>query len=168
MIVNKDSQGSGVILRPNLVATSCHVVKDGGNISVYKASAHRVDTKTPFMAVIRYSDTKQDFCLLEVDGLRGIPATIRTYDTLRVGEIVYSLGAPQGLDLSLSAGLVSQLRETEGSRVIQTDAAISPGSSGGGLFDGDGNLVGITTFKFVKAGVEGIGFAIPADLILDY
>ena len=165
VIVNNDGQGSGVIVRPNVVATNCHVVDEGGDISVYKANNRRADTTTPLTAVIRHTDTEQDFCLLEVDGLWGVPATMRKYDTLRVGENVYSLGAPQGLDLSLSAGLVSQLRKIDGYQVVQTDAAISPGSSGGGLFDSDGNLVGITTFKFVDENVEGIGFAIPADLV---
>ena len=165
VIVNNDGQGSGVIVRPNVVATNCHVVDEGGDISVYKANNRRVDTTTPLTAVIRHSDTEQDFCILDVDGLWGVPATMRKYETLRVGENVYSLGAPQGLDLSLSAGLVSQLRKIDGYQVVQTDAAISPGSSGGGLFDRDGNLVGITTFKFVDENVEGIGFAIPADLV---
>ena len=67
------------------------------------------------------------------DGLWGIPATVRKYDTLKIGEAVYALGAPKGLDLSLSDGLISQLREHDGNRLIQTTAAISPGSSGGGF-----------------------------------
>lgn len=96
----------------------------------------------------------------------GVPANIRAYDTLKVGEDVYALGAPKGLDLSLSTGVISQLRQDGNERFVQTDAAISPGSSGGGLFDSDGNLVGITTEKLVDEEVEGIGFAIPADLVL--
>ena len=68
----------------------------------------------------------------------------------------------------MSAGIVSQLRGDGGEApIIQTDAAISPGSSGGGLFDGEGNLVGITTIKFVDDDIEGISFAIPADWILE-
>jgi len=90
---------------------------------------------------------------------------VRKYDSLKVGENVYGLGAPQGLDLSISLGLISQLRTHDGNRYIQTDAAISPGSSGGGLFDSAGNLIGILTAKITDAGVEGIGFAIPADLV---
>ena len=89
------------------------------------------------------------------------------YDTLRVGESVYGLGAPQGLDLSMSTGIISQKRAAKGVRYIQTDVAISPGSSGGGLFDREGNLVGIMTAKIVGEEVEGIGFAIPADLALE-
>ena len=166
VITNGDGQGSGVIIRPNIVATNCHVVDEDGEIAVYKSDNRRADTDTAFSATIRHSDTDKDFCLLDVDGLGGIPATVRKYDTLKIGETVYALGAPEGLDLSLSDGLISQLREQNGNRQIQTTAAISPGSSGGGLFDVDGNLVGIVTWKITDESVEGIGFAIPADLVL--
>ena len=166
IVINGDSQGSGVIIRPNIVATNCHVVDEGGDIVVYKSDNRRADTDTPFAAAIRHADEERDFCLLDVAGLWGVPATVRRYDTLKVGETVYGLGAPQGLDLSLSDGLVSQLREVRGTRFIQTTAAISPGSSGGGLFDGAGNLVGIMTLKIADESVEGIGFAIAADLAM--
>ena len=166
VITNGNGQGSGVIIRPNIVATNCHVVDEGGTIAVYKSDNRRADTDTAFFATIRHSDTGKDFCLLDVDGLWGIPATVRKYDTLKIGETVYALGAPKGLDLSLSDGLISQLREQNGNRQIQTTAAISPGSSGGGLFDVEGNLVGIVTEKVVDESTEGIGFAIPADLAL--
>ena len=163
VITNGNGQGSGVIIRPNIVATNCHVVDEGGTIAVYKSDNRRADTDIAFFATIRHSDTDKDFCLLDVDGLWGIPATVRKYDTLKIGETVYALGAPKGLDLSISSGLVSQLRSIDGKRYIQTDAATSPGSSGGGLFDATGALVGITT-KIIPG--EGIGFAIPADLAL--
>ena len=166
VITNGNNQGSGVIIRPNIVATNCHVVDEGGTIAVYKSDNRRADTDTAFPATIHRSDTDKDFCLLDVDGLWGIPATVRKYDTLKIGETVYALGAPKGLDLSLSDGLISQLREQNGNRQIQTTAAISPGSSGGGLFDVEGNLVGIVTEKVVDESTEGIGFAIPADLAL--
>ena len=167
IVTTDDGQGSGVIIRPNVVATNCHVVDDGGEIIVYKSDNRRADTDTPFAATIRRANAKDDFCLLEVDGLWGVSATVRRYDTLKVGEAVYGLGAPKGLDLSLSDGLVSQLREVRGTRFIQTNAAISPGSSGGGLFDSEGNLVGIMTLKIADESVEGLGFAIAADLALE-
>ena len=166
VVTNGNSQGSGVIIRPNIVATNCHVVDEGGTIAVYKSDNRRADTDTAFSATIRHSDTDKDFCLLDVDGLWGISATARKYDTLKIGETVYALGAPKGLDLSISSGLVSQLRSIDGEQYIQTDAAISPGSSGGGLFDAEGNLVGIMTWKIAAENAEGIGFAIPADLVL--
>ena len=160
-----ERQGSGVIVRPNVVATNCHVV-DGGRIAVYKTGDRRALTDSAYSATITKRDTARDFCMLNVNGLWGVPANIRAYDTLKVGEDVYALGAPKGLDLSLSTGVISQLRQDGNERFVQTDAAISPGSSGGGLFDSDGNLVGITTEKLVDEEVEGIGFAIPADLVL--
>ena len=163
VIKSGQSQGSGVVIRPNIVATNCHVV-DSGSIVVYKTGDRRALTDSSFAATIHHRDTARDFCLLDVAGLWGIPADIRAYNTLKVGEDVYALGAPTGLDLSLSSGVISQLRKITIGRVIQTDAAISPGSSGGGLFDSDGNLIGITTAKRVAEDVEGIGFAIPADL----
>jgi len=168
VVRNGDNQGSGVIVRPNIVATNCHVVAGHNNINVYKASNRHANTETAFPATIRQSDEGNDFCLLDVNGLRGVPVKVRQYDTLSVGEDVYALGAPYGLKLSLSAGVISQLRNADGSRLIQTDAAISPGSSGGGLFDGDSNLIGITHLKICDKSVEGIGFAIPADLVLGY
>ena len=84
---------------------------------------------------------------------------------LSVGDEVYAVGAPAGLELSLSRGIVSQLRGAFGKRsapLVQTDAAISPGSSGGGLFNKAGELVGITTFKWQG---ESLNFALPAEWI---
>ena len=161
-----DGQGSGVIIRSNVVATNCHVVNGNDDIIIYKHDNRRASADTLFGATIRRRDIARDLCLLSVPGLQGAATTARQYDTLKIGEDVYAIGSPQGLDLSLSSGLVSQLRYGTNGRYIQTDAAISPGSSGGGLFDSNGNLIGILTEKIVGENVEGIGFAIPADLVL--
>ena len=168
IVVVKDSkgQGSGVIVRPNIVATNCHVIDDE-DVIVYKHDNRQASTDTAFRAKVLMRNDDQDFCLLEVSGLWGIQAQIRKYNTLKIGENVYALGSPQGLDLSLSTGIISQLRQGKHGRYIQTDAAISPGSSGGGLFDSDGNLIGILTGKIADEDSEGIGFAIPADLMED-
>jgi hypothetical protein len=81
-----------------------------------------------------------------------------------VGERVYAIGAPEGLELTLSEGLVSGLRSRGNFRVIQTTAPVSHGSSGGGLFDSQGKLVGITTFSFHEG--QNLNFAIPTEWIL--
>ena len=168
-----ENQGSGVIVRPNVVATNCHVIESGGIASFFSGDdeivIHKHDNRQAvggkrYQATIRKRDDDRDFCLLDVADLWEIPAKLRRYDTLQIGEAVYAVGSPQGLDLSLSSGLISQLRQGGGFRVIQTDAAISPGSSGGGLFDSNSNLIGILTSKIIDENVEGIGFAIPADL----
>ena len=83
---------------------------------------------------------------------------------LKVGDPVYAVGAPQGLELSLSDGIVAQLRG-EPSPLIQTTAAISAGSSGGGLFDKEGLLVGLTTF-YLEGG-QSLNFAMPVEWICE-
>ena len=159
------SQGSGVIVRRNVVATNCHVVDGYGGIFVFKPNSPQGSADKPLKAEIIKSNIGHDFCLLKVRRLRGNSVKLRRYKTLVVGEKVYAVGAPNGLELSISDGIISQFRKYRKVPYIQTDAAISPGSSGGGLFDLAGNLVGITTSKSVGKHVEGIGFAIPADLI---
>jgi tetratricopeptide (TPR) repeat protein len=82
---------------------------------------------------------------------------------LVVGQNVISIGAPQGLELTLADGLISSLRPQAGSAIIQTTAPISHGSSGGGLFDSNGRLIGITTFQMVDG--QNLNFALPVDWI---
>ena len=90
----------------------------------------------------------------------------KEYDSdLEVGEPLYTLGSPSGLELSLSNGVLSGLREHDGQRLVQTTTPISPGSSGGGLFDARGNLVGITALVLVgKDRInQALNFAVPAE-----
>jgi serine protease Do len=108
------------------------------------------------------ADRDGDRCTLKAAGqLPTYVTATRRQSGLLVGEDVAAIGNPKGLDTSLSRGLVAQKRNKSGHAYIQTDAAISSGSSGGGLFDTSGNLVGITTFK-VSTG-ESLNFAIAID-----
>jgi len=154
---NAIALGSGVGIAPNQVVTNRHVVEGGTTWRV------RLGEST-WSATIAFLDAEHDLCGLSVTGLKGTPVSFRLSSTLSVGEHVYTLGAPEGLELSLAEGLVSALRKFEGVSFIQTTAAISHGSSGGGLFDGRGNLIGITTFTF-KDG-QNLNFAIPTDLVI--
>ena len=116
---------------------------------------------------LKASDPAKDRCLLEVADAKLVPvAGVRPYVDLKVGESVYTLGTPSGLDLTLGNGILSALREDEGMRYVQTTAPISPGSSGGGLFDARGNLVGITTLVFVgkERLNQSLNFAIAAEM----
>jgi hypothetical protein len=92
-------------------------------------------------------------------------AGVRSYESLEVGEAAYTLGSPVGLELTLSNGIVSGRRDENGHRYVQTTAPISPGSSGGGLFDARGNLIGITTLALVGRENlnQALNFAIAAD-----
>ena len=110
-----------------------------------------------------YRDKKRDVCIIRVSGGELLPVTnTRRFDDLKIGELVYAIGSPAGLENSISQGIISGKRNVKGQQWIQTTAAISPGSSGGGLFDKDGNLIGITTFKFSGESDEALNFAAPA------
>ena len=169
VVVAGNGQGGGVVINgPNQVATNCHVADESPNdIRVYKGENRRVVWDAPHSAKIVSGDRERDVCILSVPRLWAIPAKIRPVAELEIGEAVYAVGAPKGLDFSISNGIVSQLRKEEGENapLIQTSAAISPGSSGGGLFDSEGRLVGLTTWK-IREG-ENLNFAIPVDWALE-
>jgi S1-C subfamily serine protease len=150
------SMGSGVILPDRDVVTNCHVVKGASELKV------RIGTKE-YPATLRYSDWDRDVCSLSVAGISASAVVVGSTKTLKVGAKVYAIGAPKGLELTLSDGIVSSLREVEGGQYIQTTAAISPGSSGGGLFDENGALVGLTTF-YLAEGLN-LNFAVPVEWV---
>ncbi len=150
------SMGSGVVLPDRDVVTNCHVVKGASALKV------RIGTKE-YPATLRYSDWDRDVCSLTVPGISAPAVVVGNTKTLKVGAKVYAIGAPKGLELTLSDGIVSSLREVEGGRYIQTTAAISPGSSGGGLFDENGALVGLTTFYLAEG--QNLNFAVPVEWV---
>jgi hypothetical protein len=155
-------QGSGVIVGPNRVVTNCHVVlrKGGGP----RSQINVIHQNQNYQAQLVNNDVQYDTCLLVVPKLTASPATIANISSLRVGQRVYAIGAPSGLELTLTDGLISSLRIVDRTQVIQTSTPISPGSSGGGLFDENGDLIGITSF-FIRSG-NGLNFAYRADRIL--
>src|SRR5208337_164491 len=118
--------------------------------------------KQAIPATLKAGNPEVDLGLLTAPGLEAEPARLGWAGELKVGESVYAVGAPQGLELSLSEGIVSQLRGGP-PPLIQTTVAISPGSSGGGLFNAAGELVGIITF-YLKEG-QNLNFALPVEWI---
>ena len=164
VVENIDAQGkaqgmgSGVVLPDGDVVTNCHVVKGFSRLKV------RIGSKE-HPATLRYSDWDRDVCSLSVAGLSAPAVVVGNSKTLKVGAKVYAIGAPKGLSLTLSDGIVSSLRPVDGGHYIQTTAAISPGSSGGGLFDENGALVGLTTFYFTEG--QALNFAVPVEWVKD-
>lgn len=148
--------GSGAVIGKHEVITNCHVAQKGQSVHV------RHFGKT-YKATIHYADADRDLCQLTVPDLQALPIDLGSAKTLKVGQRVYAVGAPKGFELTLSEGLVSSLRDYEGSQYIQTSAAISPGSSGGGLFNEQGELIGITTFYITEG--QNLNFALPVDWI---
>jgi len=151
-------QGSAVVIGPETLITNCHVLRKGKRVEVTHAKALSV-------ATLELWDTARDLCQLRAPGVSA-PAVPLASDAVVVGQTVYALGAPAGLELTLSAGLVSGLRHDDAERLtaIQTSAAISPGSSGGGLFDEQGRLIGITT-AFVGGNTQNLNLALPVSMV---
>jgi tetratricopeptide (TPR) repeat protein len=133
-------QGSGFIVDRNKVATNHHVVQTMTQAYVIFSDGVII-TVTGVVA----DSAEQDLTILAVETGSRPPLVMGDELTLQQGDPVYALGAPQGLELSLTNGIVSSFRKSNGQFLIQTTAAISHGSSGGPLFDGAGRVVGITT-----------------------
>ncbi|APV48520.1 hypothetical protein BWI17_01745 [Betaproteobacteria bacterium GR16-43] len=150
------SQGSGVVVGAGTVVTNCHVTAGSNDISVKIGGEE-------YSASVSSEDKEHDLCKLSVSGLSAPAVSIGSVSQVRTGQRVFAIGAPQGLELTISEGIVSALRNFPDGTVIQTSAPISPGSSGGGLFDQSGRLVGIVTFQH-KFG-QNLNFAVPADWI---
>lgn len=150
--------GSGVAIGRDFLITNCHVVQSGASLRV----GH---DKGQWTARLIRALPGHDLCGLKPAGLDLKAIETRPSSGLVTGQRVYAIGSPEGLELTFSEGVISALRETDGVHVIQTSAPISPGSSGGGLFDTYGDLVGITTFQ-LKEG-QSLNFALPGEWVVD-
>ena len=142
-----NTQGSGIVVGRTEVVTNCHVVSGPVEVAVRRTAGGRGRESWQTAAKLIKRNEERDLCLLFVEGLSDWPAATpvsfgHTRD-VSIGDEVYAIGAPHGLELSLSRGVISQLRGDHGhAPLIQTDAATSPGSSGGGLFNETGELIG--------------------------
>jgi len=174
------SLGSGVIIDTDgYIITNFHLVKGADRVRVVLTPQVGEESQATAMLkskgrilnarIVGFSKTI-DLAVLKVEatGLPTLP--LARYDRLHKGEVVLAFGSPEGLENSVTFGLVSSvLRQPDPDDpmvYIQTDAAINPGNSGGPLVDVDGNVVGIDTFIYTKSGGnEGIGFAIPSGIV---
>ena len=129
--------GSGVLVDPSgVIVTNLHVIEGDASATVTLANGDIYDD----VRVIAV-DERRDIVIIKIAGFQLPTVGFGDSDEVVVGEGVYAIGSPQGLDLTISDGIISGKRRDpgdEGSQVLQTTAAISPGSSGGGLFDEDG------------------------------
>ncbi len=155
-IAGKLKTGTGVAIGQGQVVTNCHVIKNAHLLRVRSAD-------TDYPATLHHADWGRDLCSLTVPGLDVPSASIGNSTTLKIGAKVYALGTPKGLALTLSDGIVSGFRERQNGRYIQTTAAISHGSSGGGLFDENAALIGLTTFYMADG--QNLNFALPIEWV---
>jgi Do/DeqQ family serine protease len=162
------SLGSGVIVDAlGLVITNNHVIEGADQIKV------SLPDKREFDADIVLKDARTDIAVLQLKGVRERFPVIEfgNSDDVQVGDLVLAIGNPFGVGQTVTHGIVSALARTQVGIsdyqfFIQTDAAINPGNSGGPLVDMTGRLVGINTAIFSRSGgSQGIGFAIPADMV---
>jgi S1-C subfamily serine protease len=154
-------QGGGVVIKNNTIATNCHVIDDADEVAIiFNGEIYEMQSYD--------ANYDNDFCVIQTRDLPASAATIGSIATVNPGQRVYSIGSPQGLELTIAEGLVSGLRERAGMPlpIIQTSAAISPGSSGGGLFDEFGRVIGVTTFFF--EGGQNLNFALPVELFREF
>jgi S1-C subfamily serine protease len=165
--VPQKGMGSGVILTPTgYILTNFHVVEDADKLEVTMLNGRT------YKAKMVGGDPNNDIALIKVEAMGVQLPSLSFGDStrLQVGQKVYAIGNPFGLNSTLTTGIISSLGRTlkaENGRVmeniIQTDAAINPGNSGGPLLDSQGRLIGINTAIFSPSGGSaGIGFAIPA------
>ena len=155
--------GSAVAVLPDLLVTACHVVDKAVAVQITQQS-----TQTRIARITRDPDPARDLCVLSTaTPLKLSTVEIAPIADVRVGQRVFAIGSPHGLELTLTEGLVSALRPKAPGELpaIQTSASISAGSSGGGLFDSEGRLIGVT--DNISPGGENLGFAYPAQWLTE-
>jgi Do/DeqQ family serine protease len=162
------SLGSGVIVDPaGLVVTNYHVIEGASEVKVALAD------KREFDADIVLKDQRSDLAVLRIKGTNERFPTLEfaNSDELQVGDVVLAIGDPFGVGQTVTHGIVSAVARTQVGNgdyqfFIQTDAAINPGNSGGALVDMNGRLAGINSEIYSRSGgSEGIGFAIPSNMV---
>ena len=154
--------GSGVIIsKDGYIVTNNHVVSGATSLKVTTTDG------TEYDASVVGKDSQTDLAVIKVDANNLQVATLGDSDILQVGDPAIAIGNPLGeLGGTVTTGIISATDrqitiDDETMTLLQTDAAINPGNSGGGLFNADGNLIGIVNAKESSTGIEGLGFAIP-------
>lgn len=168
------ASGSGIIISSDgYILTNNHIVNSSSNSSYYeisKATSVKVylyGDSTAYDATIVGTDSLTDLAVIKIDKTDLPAAELGDSDSVEVGSFAMAIGNPLGLDNSVTLGTVSavnrEVTDSDGKKytLIQTDAAINSGNSGGALVNSYGQVIGINTLKLSGDGVEGIGFAIP-------
>jgi S1-C subfamily serine protease len=167
-VVPSQSQGSGFILtKDGRILTNYHVIANPQQVEVTLSDKHKYPAK------IILQDPAHDLALLQINANNLTPSVLSQSRDLQVGQNVYAIGNPFGLNGTMTTGILSSIRsvrEPQGATIenaLQTDAAINPGNSGGPLLNSRGEVIGMNTL-IATGGAEqssGIGFAIPVDTI---
>ena len=168
------ASGSGIIISEDgYILTNNHIVASSSDNDFYEvSSATKVTVKlfnddTEYEAKIIGTDEQTDLAVIKIDKTDLPKAEFADSDSIKVGEFAMAVGNPLGMESSITCGVVSavnrKITDTDGNTytLIQTDAAINAGNSGGALVNSQGQVIGINTLKLQGEGIEGMGFAIP-------
>lgn len=167
------AEGSGIIISEDgYILTNNHIVSSSSSSSYYevgeasKVVVYLYNDETPYEATIVGTDEQTDLAVIKLDKTGLTAAELGDSDSVQVGEFSMAVGNPLGMQSSVSAGMISAVNRKVTSdgitfNLIQTDAAINSGNSGGALVNSKGQVIGINTLKLSGTGVEGMGFAIP-------
>ena len=162
-IKSAKGHGSGFFISENgYIVTNYHVIADTAKLEIILNDGSKFKPK-----LVRFNK-ESDLALLKIEKNNIIPFKLPDTESAAMGREIYVIGTPSATDLSqtLTKGIISSIRKQgNGSKIIQTDASISGGNSGGPLIDKEARLLGIVNAKLVGLGIEGISFAIPANEI---
>ena len=168
------AEGSGVIISEDgYILTNNHIVNTSSSSSFYaiseatKVTVYLYGDETAYEANIIGTDSETDLAVIKIDKAGLTAATLGDSDNIKVGEFAMAAGNPLGMQNSITCGVISavnrEVTDSDGQKyvLIQTDAAINSGNSGGALVNSKGEVIGINTLKLSGTGIEGMGFAIP-------
>lgn len=168
------AEGSGIILSEDgYILTNNHVVSSSDSTSYYavseatKITVSLYNDTTEYEAKVVGTDSQTDLAVIKIDKTGLTPAELGNSSSVVVGEFAMAIGNPLGMQSSVTSGIISAVNRTVQStdgntyNLIQTDAAINSGNSGGALVNSKGEVIGINTLKLSGTGIEGMGFAIP-------
>ena len=168
------AEGSGIIISEDgYILTNNHVINSSSTSSYYeigqanKVSVYLYNDTTEYEATVVGTDEQTDLAVIKIDKTGLTAAELGDSDAVQVGEFSMAIGNPLGMQSSVTGGLISAVNrdvtDSDGKtfKLIQTDAAINSGNSGGALVNSEGKVIGINTLKVSATGVEGMGFAIP-------
>lgn len=174
MSQTSQAEGSGIIIsNDGYILTNNHIINSSDSSMYYEVSeatkvcVYLYNDKTPYEAKIIGTDEQTDLAVIKIEKDNLTVAELGDSSSIKIGEFAMAIGNPLGMESSVTSGIISAVNRTVDSEdgasytLIQTDAAINSGNSGGALVNASGKVIGINTLKLSGTGIEGMGFAIP-------
>ena len=174
------AEGSGIIItNDGYILTNNHIINSSDSSVFYEVSkaakvyVYLYNDETPYEAKIIGTDEETDLAVIKIEKDNLTATELGDSDSIKIGEFAMAIGNPLGMQSSVTSGIISAINRNVTSEdgtsynLIQTDAAINSGNSGGALVNSEGKVIGINTLKLSGTGIEGMGFAIPINDTID-